>query len=160
MPHEISKTWLLIKKNWKINDFNSRGKIMKIKAFILSPKYVSQYSRLSQKFCNILVCASLQHIYYMTEAVQAIDLKTKQMNLQCTLIWEFILYELELNHSTVFGYKNICCVKVKGTIDHSTITRWFKNFTWIARTLIIRQALVGLKSFWEYTSSHRCKLGE
>ena len=58
----------------------------------------------SQKFCNILVCASLQHVYQMTEAVSSIvvvsvlaccallhpvcDLKATQMNKQQRLIWE------------------------------------------------------------------------
>ena len=30
-------------------------------------------TRISQKFCNILVCAGLQHIYHMTKAVQGME---------------------------------------------------------------------------------------
>ena len=30
---------------------------------------VIQNTRVSKKFCNILACAYLQHIYHMTEAV-------------------------------------------------------------------------------------------
>ena len=29
--------------------------------------------RMSQKFCNILVCASLWHVYHVTKAVQAME---------------------------------------------------------------------------------------
>ena len=73
-------------------------------------------AKVSQKFCNILACAILQLVYCMTKAVQAVkvptivgsilivgvltccallpflcDFKAVQMNVQCSLIQEFML---------------------------------------------------------------------
>ena len=33
----------------------------------------TSFPRVNQKFCNILVCASLGHVYLVTEAVQAVE---------------------------------------------------------------------------------------
>ena len=41
---------------------------------------------------------------------------------------KIMLYEYELGHNTAELTKNICCVKDEGTVDHGTITRWFKKF--------------------------------
>ena len=49
------------------------------------------------------------------------DLKAKQMNVQPSLIQECMFYKLE-------AIKNICCVKGKVAVDHSSVTRWFKKF--------------------------------
>ena len=40
--------------------------------YILGTKYI-KYMRVSQKFCNILVHASLWHVYHVTEAIQTIE---------------------------------------------------------------------------------------
>ena len=73
---------------------------------------------MNQKFCNILVHACLQHMHYITGAVQAMEvpivvhsimvvgvltccalvhavyvLKAAQMNEQCNLIQDFMLYK-------------------------------------------------------------------
>ena len=48
------------------------------------------------------------------------DLKVAQMNIQNSLIQEFILYKFELGHKTVEETKNICCVKGDGAFDHRT----------------------------------------
>ena len=106
-----------------------------------------------QKCCIIFVCASLQCICCMTKAVQPVvvlhcvdsivivgvltryallhfmcDFKAAQMNIRHSLIRELMLYNFELGHNTTETTKNICCVKGKSTIDHSTVTRWFKRF--------------------------------
>ena len=52
------------------------------------------------------------------------DLKVTQMNLQHGQIMEFMFYEFELNQVT----QNICCVKGKGTVDHSRETRRLQIF--------------------------------
>ena len=39
-----------------------------------------------------------------------------------------MLYKSELGHNTAEVTKNIGCVKGEGTVDHSTVTRWFKKF--------------------------------
>ena len=56
------------------------------------------------------------------------DLKATWTNVLCSLIWQFMLYEFELVHNDVEPIKTICWVKGKGTVDHSTVTRWFKKF--------------------------------
>ena len=48
------------------------------------------------------------------------------MNMQCSLIWEIMLYKFELGHNTVKATKNICYGKGEGAVDLSTVTRWFK----------------------------------
>ena len=50
------------------------------------------------------------------------------MNMQHSLIWEFMLYKLELDINTAEITKNNCCVKSENEVDHSTVTRWFKKF--------------------------------
>ena len=37
-------------------------------------------------------------------------------------------YKFELGHNVTEETKNICCVKGVSTIDHSTVSRWFKKF--------------------------------
>ena len=87
---------------------------------------------MSQKFCNILVDASLWCIYHMTKTVQAVigsimvvsivthallhcvcDLKAAQMNLQCSLMHELMLYKFKMGQEAT---KNICCMKSEGAV--------------------------------------------
>ena len=56
------------------------------------------------------------------------NLKTTQMNVQCSLIRELMIYEIELGHNVTKATKNICCMKDEGAVDHSTVNRWFKKF--------------------------------
>ena len=50
------------------------------------------------------------------------------MNVQCSLIREFMLYNFELGHNTGEAIKNICCERGKGAVDHRTVTKWLKKF--------------------------------
>ena len=50
------------------------------------------------------------------------------MNVQCSLIWELILYEFELDHNAVEAAKNICCAKSEGTDNVNTVTTCFEEF--------------------------------
>ena len=52
------------------------------------------------------------------------DLKTAQMNMQCSLIREHILYEFKKCHYAIKSTKNIFCVKGKVTVGYSTVTRF------------------------------------
>ena len=52
---------------------------------------------------DVLTCYALLHSVY--------DLKTVQMNIQCNLIWELMLYEFEQGHNAFETIKNICCAK-------------------------------------------------
>ena len=63
------------------------------------------------------------------------DLKAAQINVQCSLIQEFLLYEFELGHNAVKAIKNICCAKVEGAVNHTTVTRWFKKFCFDCKNL-------------------------
>ena len=58
---------------------------------------------------DVLTCYALLHSVY--------DLKTVQMNIQCNLIWELMLYEFELGHNAFETIKNICCAKDEGSIE-------------------------------------------
>ena len=98
----------------------------------------------SQKFCNIFVHVSLQCVYHVTKAVQAIvgnivvvgaltqcallhcHLKAAHMNIQCSLVQELMLYETELGYNAAEPSKKIC-VEDEGTIDDHTVTRWFNK---------------------------------
>ena len=51
--------------------------------------------------------------------------KDTQINMQCGLIWEIMLYEFKLNHDFVDMTKNTSCAD---TDDHNTVNRWFKKF--------------------------------
>ena len=73
-------------------------------------------------------------------------LKAALMNAQCNLIGKPMLYEFKLGHNAVEAAKNISYIKSKGSVDHSTVTRWFKKIAWVARTLTIGQSWVGLKA--------------
>ena len=71
-------------------------------------------------FCRMMVagaqtCCALLHF--------VCDMKAAWINVQCLLIQELTLYEFELGHNTAETIKYICCVKVEGTLDHSTVTR-------------------------------------
>ena len=39
-----------------------------------------------------------------------------------------MLYKFELGHSTMETSKDNCCTKGEATVDHSTLTRWFRKF--------------------------------
>ena len=57
-----------------------------------------------------------------------VDLNATQMNVQCSLIGELKIYKFELCHNSVEAMKNIYWVKGEDTVDHSTVTWWFKKF--------------------------------
>ena len=69
--------------------------------------------------------------FLMTHALlySMCDLKAAQMYVQCIRICELNLYEFELCYNTMEVTKNVCYVKIEGTIDHCTVTKWLKNFT-------------------------------
>ena len=56
------------------------------------------------------------------------DLKAGQMNMQHSILQEFMPYESVLGHDAAEATRNICCVKVDSTVDHSTVTRGFEKF--------------------------------
>ena len=96
-----------------------------------------------------MVHASLQCVYHVTKAIQAMegihcdccsivvvgvltcyallhpvcDLKTAQINMQRSSIQELMLYKFEMGHNTSEITK-----KDEGTVDYSTVTRWSKKF--------------------------------
>ena len=39
-----------------------------------------------------------------------------------------MIYEFGLGRNAMETTKNIWCAKDEGTVDHSTVTRWFKKF--------------------------------
>ena len=57
------------------------------------------------------------------------------MKVQCSLIWELMLYEFKLDHNAMEATKNICCVKGEGTVDYNKVTRWFKKFCFGGKNL-------------------------
>ena len=96
-----------------------------------------------QKFCNNLVYSSLQHIYHLNEAVQAVvntcwswqyhvswradtllhlmcDLKVVQMII---LIQELMIYNFELSPNSIETTKRVCFVKGESTVHQSTVTK-------------------------------------
>ena len=50
------------------------------------------------------------------------------MNVQCSLIWEPMLYKFKVGHDVMEATHNICCVKGQDAFDRSTVTRWCKKF--------------------------------
>ena len=109
-------------------------------------------TRLSQKFCNILICASYMYITWLKQfelwkvltmvssrvVVGALrycvllhsvcDLKAILMNVLCSLIWELMLYKFKLSNNTVEVTKNFCWVKGEAVFDHSTVADSWKFF--------------------------------
>ena len=63
---------------------------------------------------GVLTCCAL--LYFVC------DLKAVQLNVQLSLIQEFMLYEFKLGHNAAEATKNICCMKGEDT-DHNTVTR-------------------------------------
>ena len=74
---------------------------------------------------SIMVVGALTH-YALLPSMY--DLKTTQMNVPHSLIQELMPHKFELGHNVKETTKNICCAKGEGTVDHTTITRWFKKF--------------------------------
>ena len=56
-----------------------------------------------------------------------------------------MLYRFKLSQNTTEATENIYCAKYEVAVDQSTVTKWLRNFTQVARTLTIRQDLVVLK---------------
>ena len=50
------------------------------------------------------------------------------MNLQCSQIWELMLYEFKLGYNATEAAKNIGCVKGEGGTDYSTETKGLRKF--------------------------------
>lgn len=48
----------------------------------------------------------------------ACDLRTTQINVQCSPIWEFMLYKFKMSHDTAETTKDICSVKGENAINH------------------------------------------
>ena len=70
------------------------------------------------------------------------DLKFTHMNAQESLVREFTLYNFKLCQDTAEATKNNRCGKGEGTVGHSTGTKSFKIFSWVARSSTIRKTQV------------------
>ena len=68
-----------------------------------------------------LKCYALLHFIY--------DSKDVQMNVQHSLIQEFMFYEFELGYSFAEASKTICYAKDESTVDHNT-DGWCLDMTW------------------------------
>ena len=94
-----------------------------------------------------MVCASLQSIYHMTKAVQAVvDCIVVVGVLTCCAlfqsVWDFKVTQMNMKQSNSGTYalwvqtelcycgsnQKICCAKGKSTVNYSTVTRWFMKF--------------------------------
>ena len=91
------------------------------------------------------VIGSIVVVGVLTLLQSVYNLKAAQMNVKCSLMHKFMLYEFELGHNTAEPTKNIYCVKGDGTVDHSTVIRWFKNCAWVGWTSMIKQNQIGQK---------------
>ena len=83
--------------------------------------------------------------YMCTASPYVCDLEVTQMNMQSSLIQELLLYKIKLSRDTMEATKNICFTKHQDAVDHSTVTKDWRNFNRVARTLMIRQSQVGPK---------------
>ena len=45
------------------------------------------------------------------------------MKIQQSLILGLVFYEFEPGHNAMEVFKNDCCMKAKGAVDHNTVTR-------------------------------------
>ena len=124
----------------------------------------------NQKFSNIfVVCTSFWYITWqkqfkiwkvptLVDSIMVVSLQTHcallhsmcvlmtaQVNVQHNQISELILNDFKPGHNTVETSKNVCFTKGEGAVDHSIETRCLKNFAWVAKTLMIVQAHIGLK---------------
>ena len=50
------------------------------------------------------------------------------MNMQYSLIQKLMIYGFQPGHNAMETIKNICCVKVEGPVNHTTLTKWSKKF--------------------------------
>ena len=50
------------------------------------------------------------------------------MKMQCSLTWEFMLSNFQLDHTTAKATKNICCAKDEDAVDYKTVNSLFKKF--------------------------------
>ena len=50
------------------------------------------------------------------------------MNMQGSLIRKLMLYEFKLGYKTAEETKNVYCATGKGTVDQTTVFKWFKKF--------------------------------
>ena len=67
--------------------------------------------------------------------IVSLQMKAAQMNMKCCLIQEFMFYKFKLRNKIIKISKKICFVKGEGTVDHSTVSRWFKKFCSACKTL-------------------------
>ena len=113
-----------------------------IKMFSSQSFYTGQY--LLQYFGNILVCGMYitwpkQFRSWLVSTVvgsivrfcallhSVCYLKAVQMNVQCSLKQELMLYEFKLDHNALEATRKNC-VKSEDAVDHGTVTRWVKKF--------------------------------
>ena len=60
--------------------------------------------------------------------VPCVILKTTQMNMLPSLIWELIFYDFERDRHTGETTNSIRCAKDESVVDYNTVTRLFKKF--------------------------------
>ena len=120
------------KRKERYNRSQNKGKVKQTSERTKKKKYFegddkTNLVRASQKFYKILLCASLQHGYHMTEEIQSVrevsvvggsimvvgvlachallhfvcDLKLAQMNMQHSLIWELMFYKFKQRHNAM-----------------------------------------------------------
>ena len=68
---------------------------------------------------TMTLCAMLPSVH---------DLKSTEMNMQLSLIQEYMLYNFKLDYNTIEATKNIHGGKGEGTVDPNSVTRGFKKF--------------------------------
>ena len=65
------------------------------------------------------------------------DLKATQMNMQCKLIWELMLYKFRMGYNAAEAIKIIYCVKLKAQLITVQKSDNLRNFAQIVRTSMI-----------------------
>ena len=100
---------------------------------ILQPQPTGQSSHSS--FLLWLVILLKLASWHIGHCLTQCDLKVAEMNIQHSLILEFMLYKFELGYNAVEVTKNIFYEKSEGSVDGSTVNRWLKKFCYSCMNL-------------------------
>ena len=65
---------------------------------------------------SVMVISVLRHCARLHSIC---DLKASRINVQCSLIWELMIYKFKLGYKAAEAIKNIYCAKDEDAVDHS-----------------------------------------
>ena len=110
--------------------YKKESKVLQVWSVCMNSTWQKQFKQCQvfAVFSNIMLVGTLKHTTLLHSVC---DLKGTDVNVQCSLVWGFMVYKFKLSHNITEATKDISWAKSEREVDH----RWLKKFCLGYKTL-------------------------